>query len=62
MAERDRAAVGIDVLGVLRMPSWRSVAMPCEAKASLSSITSKSLTFSPSRSTSFCVAGTGRFP
>src|ERR1700731_1582501 len=43
-------------------PSWRRQAMPCEAKASLSSIKSKSDIFRPSRSISLRVAGTGPMP
>ena len=42
MAERDGAAVRIDVLGVVGSPSWRRHASACEAKASFNSITSKS--------------------
>ena len=43
-------------------PSCRKQAMPCEAKASLSSIKSKSEILMPSRSISFFVAGTGPMP
>src|SRR5438477_285562 len=43
-------------------PSCRKQAMPCEAKASLSSIKSKSEILMPSRSISFLVAGTGPMP
>src|SRR6478672_9992660 len=43
-------------------PSCRRQAIPCEAKASLSSIKSKSEILMPSRSISFLVAGTGPMP
>src|SRR6185312_14356969 len=43
-------------------PSCRRQAIPCEAKASLSSIKSKSLILMPRRSISLRVAGTGPMP
>ena len=48
-----------------RRPAGRAgavTARPCAAKASFSSITSISASFSPSRSSSFCVAGAGPMP
>src|SRR5216684_707810 len=43
-------------------PSWRSTASAWAAKASLSSIVSKSRNVMPSLAKSFCVAGTGPIP
>jgi len=54
------AAVRIDEIGILLDAELAQAGRcPCEAKASLSSIKSKSLIFSPSRSISLRVAGTG---
>ena len=63
MAERDRAAMRIDEIGiVLDAELAQDRRCPGEAKASLSSIKSKSLIFRPSRSISLRVAGTGPMP
>ncbi len=62
MAKRDGAAIGLTCPASSAMPSWRSTAMPCEAKASFSSMTSNCFGVRPSRAHSFCVAGAGPMP
>ena len=56
VAKSNGAAVRLTFSGSSAMPSARSVASPWDAKASLSSTTSKSFGVSPSRAQSFCVA------
>jgi hypothetical protein len=62
MAERDGAAMRVDEIGIVLDAELAQAGDALLAKASLSSIRSKSLIFSPAAPSACAVAGTGPMP